>query len=89
MDSKKKDSTSFQEHKVCISKTSLFITLSLFQIVSLTTTVNGTRILLGHLDPLGIGSFKLPAYLFFEPTLSLKCQVNLEWLQCLAIVNLI
>ena len=65
MDSKKKDSTSFQEHKVCISKTSLFITLSLFQIVSLTTTVNGTRILLGHLDPLGIGSFKLPAYLFF------------------------
>lgn len=37
-----------------------------------------------HLEPLA-----MPAYLFFEPTLSLKCQVNLAWLKCLAIVKLI
>jgi hypothetical protein len=66
----------FQEPKKLVSKLSLFIILLLFQIVSFTTTVNGTRILLGHLDLLGIGSFKFPAYLFF----GLGIQLFILWL---------
>ena len=65
-----------QKFKKRVSKFSLFIILSLFQIVSFSTTLNGTRILLGKLDKLPIGSVELPADLFY----GLGIQLFILWL---------